>query len=297
MLIAVKLVQAQQGSGKGTHWTSICLPLADLCRMSWLRRKFLAPKPLKFPKTSIRTWILLSYAHILMHIFPKEIPTAFIYSFLHHPMVYKEISFQLPSGQLLQNNFLNILQLSERQLICIASLGIRAVYVLGWVSSWSPEHRASATKAWAPPPFRTCRVRHHNCESWFHLRTTCASGVPAHLPRKPSPAACLAKCPFTSPVWITFPFLRHLHWLFLGLPAEWFYYQTSSENRYNPSYSPPPLPPQKVGRKASVWWQITKNCSGSRTSWMATRLIHSAVLVSPHRSLIILQLEPGNPPY
>lgn len=177
--------------------------------MSWLWIKFLAPKPFKFPKTNIRTWILLSYAHTLMHIFPKEMHTAFIYSFLCDLMIYEEVSFRLLLGQLLQNMFLNVLQLSERQLICIASLGIWAVYVLGWVSPQSPEHRASRIEAWAPPHFQRYRVRHHNCESWIHLRTACAAGAPAHLPWKPSAAAQLAKCPFTLPIWITFPFLRH----------------------------------------------------------------------------------------
>lgn len=112
--------------------------------MSWLWIKSLAPKPLKFPKTDIGTWILLSYAHTLMHIFPKEMHTAFIYSFLCDLMIYEEVSLQLLSGQLLQNIFLNVLQLSERQLICIISLGIRAVYVFRWVSSWSPEPRAQS---------------------------------------------------------------------------------------------------------------------------------------------------------
>lgn len=266
--------------------------------MSWLWIKSLAPKPLKFPKTDIGTWILLSYAHTLMHIFPKEMHTAFIYSFLCDLMIYEEVSLQLLSGQLLQNIFLNVLQLSERQLICIISLGIRAVYVFRWVSSWSPEPRASQIEAWAPPCFRRRGVRHHNSESQIHLRTTCASGVPDHLPWKPSATAQLAKCPFTLLVWITFPFLRHLHQLFLGLPAEWFYHQTSSQNRYKPSYSPPPLPPKRKGRKPQCGDKLQKIAvEAEQAEWpqgqsavLCWQLSLSPVVERPaslHRSLVI----------
>jgi len=187
-----------------------------------------------------------------MHIFFKKMCTEFIYSFLRNSMSYKEVSFQLLSGQLLQNIFFNVLQLSERQLICIALLGIWVMCVLGWVSSWTPAVRASWIEAWAPPLFQGRRVKHHNCESWIHLRASCATVVPAHLPRKPSATAQLAKHPFTLPVCITFPFLRHLHLLFLEFPAELFDYQTSSQNRYNPSYSPLPLPPQKREKSLGV---------------------------------------------
>lgn len=48
--------------------------------------------------------------------------------------------------------------------------------------------------------------------------------------------------------------------------------------------SPSPAPTKKIGRKASVWGQITKHCSGSRTSWMATRPTCSAVLAAQPKS-------------
>lgn len=172
--------------GKGTHWTSICLPLTDLCRMSWLWIKFLAPKPLQFPKTNIKTWILLSYAHTLMCIFPKEMHTAFIYSFPCDPTIHKEVSFQLLSGQLLQNIFFKRYT---------AFWKTSHLHRFTWHSSCVcpqmsqlAEPRASQIEAWAPPLFWRCRVRHHNSESQIHLRKTCAAGVQAHLPRKASAA-------------------------------------------------------------------------------------------------------------
>lgn len=96
----------------------------------------------------------------------------------------------------------------------------------------------SLLKTWVPLHFhKSCRVR-YNSKQQIHLRATCATGVPAHFPPKPSITIQLAKCHFTLPIWITFPLLSHLLRLFLEIPAELFY-QKSSQNSYTPSYSLP----------------------------------------------------------
>lgn len=107
----------------------------------------------------------------------------------------------------------------------------------------------------------------------------------------------------------TFPILRHLLRLFLGLPAEWFYYQTSSQNRYNPTYSPPPLPPQKKKEEKPRCGDKLQNIAveAEQAEWpqgqpavLCWQLSLSPVVerpACPYHSLIILQLELGNPPY
>lgn len=158
--------------------------------MSWLWIKFLAPKPLKFPQTNTKIWILFSYAHFLMHIFPMEMHDAFIV-FSVYSVIYKEVSFQLLSGQLLQNKFVRH-STSFWKTTHLHHFTWHSSSVCPQMSQLM-EPRASQIKAWAPLCFQACKVRQHSSEAWIHLRTTCAAGAAVHLPWKHSSAVQLAK--------------------------------------------------------------------------------------------------------
>lgn len=131
----------------------------------------------------------------------------------------------------------------------------------------------SLLKTWVPLHFhKSCRVR-YNSKQQIHLRATCATGVPAHFPPKPSITIQLAKCHFTLPIWITFPLLSHLLRLFLEIPAELFY-QKSSQNSYTPSYSLPYQTSHTHKKKKMQWKQSTMLCWQSiNTSWLASPVL------------------------
>lgn len=99
--------------------------------MSWLWIKFLAPKPLKFPKTSIKTFLCPHHnthfsqgnancIYLLFSLQPSDTQRGLI-----------SVSFRSASAKY----FFKHSKLSERHLICIASVDIQVVYVLRWVSS------------------------------------------------------------------------------------------------------------------------------------------------------------------